>query len=95
MVQAQAEERYGPRNQNFFYAGHEFINGIPQVWYPGDRQHVVMQLNVAAVGDMDEAIFELAHEVVHLLSPTEKSRPFALHVPNICIIFRRAYAEST
>lgn len=66
----EAEQRFGPRDQSYFYAGHEFVSRHPSTWYPGDRQHIVIQLGLECSQDMVQATYQLAHEVIHLLSPT-------------------------
>lgn len=67
---AEAEERFGSRDPAFFYTGHEFIDGNPCMWYPGDRGHIVIQLGKECLTDFNRAIYQLAHEVIHLLAPT-------------------------
>ena len=71
---AEAERRYGARVPDWFYAGYEFAATGPQTWYPGSgetppRKHVVVQLSPNSQLNFHCAIFELAHEVIHLLSP--------------------------
>jgi hypothetical protein len=67
---AEAEKRFGSRDPTFFYAGHEFIDGNPCTWYPGDRCHIVIQLGKECLTDFNRAIYQLSHEVIHLLAPT-------------------------
>ncbi len=68
-----AEELYGRRDHGWTLLGVEFSdNGQPQVWYPGSgegRSNVVIQLTEGAAKDYTVAMFQLAHEVVHVLSP--------------------------
>ena len=45
----------------------------PGTWYPGNRQHIVIQLGIECTQDMVQAIYQLAHEVIHLLSPSGAS----------------------
>jgi hypothetical protein len=65
----EAECQYGPRNRNFTILGVEFREGVPQVWFPGNCGHVVVQLGLSAMQDPNIALFQLAHETVHLLDP--------------------------
>ena len=74
----EAEQRFGPRDRNYFYAGHEFVSRHPGTWYPGNRQHIVIQLGIECTQDMVQAIYQLAHEVIHLLSPSVHRRPTIL-----------------
>ncbi|MDQ8188572.1 hypothetical protein [Pelagicoccus sp. SDUM812002] len=67
---AEAEQRFGKRDPNFFYAGHEFVKGNPSTWYPGDRGHIIIQLGERCIDDSVQAIYQLSHEVIHLLAPT-------------------------
>jgi|GEM_PF-573862 len=67
------EDRYGPRDRGWTLLGVEFTsNPTPQVWYPtyGDKGGmVIIQLTRSAATDETQALFQLSHEVVHLLSP--------------------------
>jgi hypothetical protein len=67
------ESRYGPRDRNWTILGVEFTtNDSPQVWYPtfdGINDGVIVQLTRSAATDETRALFQLSHEVVHLLSP--------------------------
>jgi hypothetical protein len=64
---------FGSRDQSYTILGVEFETTGPRLWYPGDRRHVIVQLNSHCANDWLEAQFELAHECVHLLSPTGKN----------------------
>lgn len=66
----RAEALYGPRDASYTMLGIEFSIGPPQIWYPGSRKHVVVQLNITALQDNYLARYQLAHECIHLLSPT-------------------------
>ncbi len=67
------ESRYGPRNRNWTLLGVEFTSeDAPQVWYPtfdGIGDTIIIQLTKSAATDETRALFQLSHEVVHLLSP--------------------------
>lgn len=68
-----AEGLYGKRDQRWTVLGVEFAdNGQPQVWYPGSgegRSNIVIQLTESAAQNYTVAMFQLAHEVVHVLAP--------------------------
>lgn len=66
----EAELLFGPRDKNYFFAGFEFCEEGPQLWYPGNCMHVVMQLNINAISNAGLSAYQLSHEVIHLLSPT-------------------------
>jgi hypothetical protein len=64
-----AESRYGQRDISFAFLGVEFSDAGPQIWFPGNRRHVIIQLNTSAINDEIRALYPLAHECVHLLDP--------------------------
>jgi len=68
-----AEQRYGKRDPSWTLLGVEFSNlNQPEIWYPfikDGRKHVIIQLTQEASIDEKEALFQLSHEVIHLLSP--------------------------
>lgn len=69
----EAEKRYGERDKKWTILGVEFTaNKQPQIWYPysGDNENfIIVQLSQNASCNDKEALFQLSHEVVHLLSP--------------------------
>lgn len=67
---AEVEKRYGQRDQSWTVLGIEFSPKGPQIWYPGNRKHVAIQLAPNALQDTVLACYQLAHESVHLLAPT-------------------------
>ena len=91
----QAEAWFGPRDRRWFFTGLEFTDGdVPQTYYPGRRPfHVGIQLTRSATQNPRDAYFQLAHEIVHVLGPSEARDPanvleegmatlFQLHVSN-------------
>ncbi len=75
---AEAEIRYGPRDHSYTILGVEFGGNRPGTWYPGDRKHISVRLSANAAHDPNRAYFQLAHEVVHLLSPTGRTGTIVL-----------------
>jgi hypothetical protein len=65
----QAEQEYGGRDRSYTILGIEFREGAPQTWFPENRQDVVVQLSLSALQNPVAALFQLAHEAVHLLDP--------------------------
>ncbi len=65
----KAEELYGERDKSFTILGIEFKEGVPQIWFPGNCGNVIIQLGLRAMQDVNQALFQLAHECVHLLNP--------------------------
>ncbi len=66
----EAESRYGPRDRAWTPLGIEFYGDIPHLWFPGNCGNVSIMLTDTARLDQRQAIFQLAHETVHLLAPT-------------------------
>lgn len=66
----RAEQFFGPRDPSYTILGVEFCAGTPQLWYPGNRRHIVIQLTMECTTDHVRACSQLAHESVHLLAPT-------------------------
>jgi hypothetical protein len=65
----EAECMFGPRTSDYTYAGIEFIEtGPPKIWYPNFK-FVVIQLSKTTAYDFKQGIFQLGHEVIHILSP--------------------------
>jgi hypothetical protein len=65
-----AEERFGVRDRSYTILGIEFIEGVPQCWFPGNCNQVVIQLGMECAREPDRACFQLAHEAIHLLGPS-------------------------
>lgn len=66
----EAEEKYGPRDSAWTPLGIEFSGEIPQLWFPGNINHISIMLTDSARSNPRQAVFQLAHEVIHLLSPS-------------------------
>jgi hypothetical protein len=65
-----AEQQFGKRDYSFTILGVEIANAdYPEVRYPGGLLHVVVSLSRECQTDVNRALFQLAHEAVHLLSP--------------------------
>lgn len=65
-----AEETYGPRDKDYTILGIEFVGDNPRLWYPGNCNHVAIQLGQEAMNDNNQACYQLAHECIHLLCPS-------------------------
>jgi hypothetical protein len=66
-----AEERFGPRDPTYTLLGFEFAGEYPQLWFPGDCRHIVIQLTPECATDTIQACYQLSHECVHLLAPSD------------------------
>ena len=65
----EAESLYGTRTKDYEYAGVELNEtGPPKVWYPWNK-FILIQVSQTTANNTRQAIFQIAHEVVHVLSP--------------------------
>jgi hypothetical protein len=70
-----AETRFGKRDYSYTILGIELTHDpIPKIWYPGNRKHIIIQITKDCLNNMDKAVFQTAHEVIHCLSPNRESR---------------------
>ncbi|TKB96179.1 hypothetical protein [Pedobacter cryotolerans] len=70
-----AEKKYGPRDYTYTILGVELNqDGHPRIWYPGDCKNLVIQISMNCINDIDRAVFQVAHEAIHCLSPTGTNR---------------------
>ncbi|MGL4611248.1 MAG: hypothetical protein ACRCYY_16505 [Trueperaceae bacterium] len=67
-----AESLSGGRDKSYTILRVEFINSHPQIWYPGDRKHIIIQLGSECLNNLPQACYQLAYECIHLLSPIGK-----------------------
>ncbi|MEH2289305.1 hypothetical protein [Nostoc sp.] len=67
------EAQFGKRDRSWTILGIEFCDSGPKTWFPGDCGHIVIQLGSSAKEDPVQALFQLAHESVHLLDPVVSS----------------------
>lgn len=64
------ENDYGGRDKSYTILGVELTDrGHPCGWLPNSCKHVIVQISECCLFNMDSAIFQLAHEAVHLLNP--------------------------
>lgn len=66
----ELEMKYGERDHSYTLLGIEFGGDTPCIWYPGNCKNVAIRLTDTAALEPARALFQLAHETVHLLSPT-------------------------
>ncbi|MBU1013262.1 MAG: hypothetical protein KKG99_09655 [Bacteroidetes bacterium] len=89
-----AEAQYGKRDYSYTILGIEFYNlPIPQVWYPQNCKHYAIQLTARCLIDFNEGIYELAHEVIHCLSPTAGQFPATVLEEGIATYFAVDYTQ--
>lgn len=77
-ILGDAERFYGKRNKDFTVLGIEFCESGPRIWYPKSKDNIVIQLSLEALQSEKKAIYQLAHECIHLLSPSGKCNAIVL-----------------
>ncbi len=69
----EAEQLFGERDKSWTILGCQYCRDDmqPENWHPGypRRKDIVFNLSAKANVDMDIALFQLSHEVVHALAP--------------------------
>lgn len=97
---SEAEDRYGQRDLAWTPIGVEFFEcNVPHVWFPGDRKYVCIRLTLGALNDLNEALWQLAQEIVHVLGPVRNANKleegvathFALNVQDLSQDLRAAH----
>ena len=73
----EAEERFGPRDRDFTPLGIQFDRERPCISVIGGR-FLTVNLTFAARSDPERAYFQMAHEVVHMLSPGQQRSALAI-----------------
>lgn len=89
-----AEQRYGERDKSYTVLGVEFCGDSPQIWFPGNRRHIIIQLSRSCLTSMVQACYQLAHECIHLLSPGPGKHPNVLE-EGLATHFAHRYVRET
>ena len=71
---SEAEELFGQRDKSWTPLGVEIHDGIPDVWFPGSydnaqTKHISIRVSDHCLKDARQGMFQVAHEVIHVLSP--------------------------
>lgn len=92
---SMAEEKYGERDHAWTLLGVEFKGGgNPAVWYPfsnDGKRYAIIQLTRSAANNEKRALFQLSHEVIHLLSPDGGQRRVNVFEEGLAVHFSIAY----
>ena len=64
-----AQEWFGERDHTWTILGIEFCGDHPRVWCPGNRKDIVVQLGLRCMDEAQRAVYQMAHECVHLIAP--------------------------
>ena len=89
-----AEAWLGTRDLSYTILGVEFSPDGPQIWYPGNRRQIVIQLSEGAIHNTVVAAYQLAHECVHLLAP-HPGRPASVLEEGLAVTFSRVHLIET
>lgn len=88
-----AESLFGERDKSYTILGVELTNqGYPQIWYPGDRKHLIVQVTESCLFDMDRAIFQVAHDAIHCLAPNGSAQANVLEEGLATLYAERYYS---
>ena len=88
----RAQADYGPRDESYTILGIEFENNAPQIWYPGNCKHIAIQLTPDTITNQIQGCYQLAHECIHLLSPSGGYRTNILE-EGLATYFAHQYVE--
>ena len=90
----EAEIKYGSRDESFTVLGVEFgpDGWNPHIYYPPTGKHITIMLAPIALNDHDIALYELAHECVHLLGPPDvATTPATVLEEGLATVFQEDY----
>ena len=85
-----AEEKFGPRDTSYTLLGIDFSPDGGRTWNPGDCKHIIIHLDMNCLTDRHGAYRQLAHECIHLLSPTGKADANVLE-EGLAVFFEQWY----
>jgi hypothetical protein len=90
-----AEQQFGTRDTSYTPLGFEFVADGPRTWYPHNCRHVVIQLGSICATDTVRACYQLAHESIHLLSPTGVPNSSNILEEGLATVFSYRYVRDT
>ncbi len=85
-----AEEMFGPRDTSWTILGIDFTTDGGKTWTPGNCGHIIVQLDMNCLSDRHDAYRGLAHECIHLLSPTGQADANVLE-EGLAVYFEQEY----
>ncbi len=93
-ILCEAETKYGERDKQYTILGIEIKNETqPGHWFPGNCKNIAIQLNQHCMEDMNRAVYQVAHEIIHCLSPTGGANANVLE-EGLATHFSAEYAEN-
>lgn len=87
---AVAESRFGPRDGAFNLLGYMFDGAFPRLGVDLDQKTLLLFLADYSEQDFSQAIYQLSHEVVHMLAPAGSGRPTYLE-EGLATLFSEQY----
>ncbi|MGV6809976.1 MAG: hypothetical protein ACWA5U_08880 [bacterium] len=92
-----AEEKYGKRDPKWTILGIEFAKREqPAIWYPfsqEDKHYIIIQLTPDTLDNHKQALFQLAHETIHLLSPVGGGHPTNVLEEGLAVYFSLFFVQ--
>jgi hypothetical protein len=89
---AVAESRFGPRDGTFRLLGYIFDGKIPRLGTDLAQKTLLLLLADYTEQDFNQAIYQLSHEVVHMLAPVGSGRPTYLE-EGLATLFSEQYTH--
>jgi hypothetical protein len=83
---AEAERLYGPRDATYRFAGVRFDPKGPHLWFSPTWDETWIELSLSTMTYPDQALHQLAHEVIHLLAPA-RSPPAVMLEEGLAVYF--------
>jgi hypothetical protein len=68
----QAERQFLRRDLDYQFLGIQFTQNGPNIWFTADYRGIYIQLSPSTLQFPDQAVHQIAHEVIHLLAPDRK-----------------------
>lgn len=88
----KAEQRFGKRDSEYAILGIEFVDlPVPYLWFLNDSKQIVIRLTLPCKDDFSQGVFQLAHEVVHCLSPVKAGEATILE-EGLATLFSKEYS---
>jgi hypothetical protein len=69
----EAQKKFGTKLEEYIFEGIEYHDKGPTIWYPKKPKTIKIHLTKSTLSSQIQGVFQLSHEVVHLLSPNGKS----------------------
>jgi hypothetical protein len=83
-----AEEVAGSRDKCWTFLGIEFYGDTPRTWYQSGEKRLLIRLTDSAATNWGQAVYQLAHEAMHLISPGGEKHPALTFEEGLCTYFQ-------